>query len=105
MRSRLLTVALACALLSSADRTHADARSLGADLAGHPVATLAPAGTHLVVLFFLASDCPVSNRYVPEMRRLQQQFGSQGVAFWYVYPNLTETNATIRAHGAAFCTS
>lgn len=102
MRSWLFSFALAGALVSSVSPGQAAAQTYGADLAGHPVAILSPGDTHLVVLFFLASDCPVSNRYVPEMRRIEQEFRSRGVAFWYVYPNVTETVATIRAHQAAF---
>ena len=44
------------------------------DLDGRPVTQLAPPGSRAVVLFFAASDCPISNRYVPEMQRLTRQF-------------------------------
>ena len=76
----------------------------GTDLAGHSVPLLTAAGTRAVVLLFIASDCPVSNRYLPELTRIEQQFTPRGVSFWFVYPNLTETPATIRAHQAAFTT-
>jgi hypothetical protein len=60
---------------------------LGIDLNGHPVEELAPAGSRAVVLFFTASDCPISNRYIPEIQRLAQEFGPRGVRVWFVYPN------------------
>ncbi len=55
-----------------------------------------------MVLLFIATDCPISNRYQPEIRRLEREFAGQGVAFRLVYPNLTETTDGIRAHQAAF---
>ncbi len=88
--------------LTGARSGAAPAAAYGSDLSGHPVAQLAPSGSRAVVLFFIASDCPVSNRYLPEMERLRRLFASHGVAFYYVYPNLSETQGSIRAHQAAF---
>ena len=103
MRPHLLALALTLALQGIGAACAATAAPPpGSAVARNLVERLAPAGTHAVVLFFIASDCPISNRYVPEMHRLEQQFGDRGVAFWYVYPNLTETAATIAAHKAAF---
>jgi hypothetical protein len=50
---------------------------------------LAAPGAVLEVELFLATGCPISNRYVPEIRRLAQQFGGQWVA-WFPEPGLTE---------------
>jgi hypothetical protein len=55
-----------------------------------------------VVLYFLATDCPISNRTLPEMRRIEQQFSGQRVRFWFVFPNATETPQTLKAHEAAY---
>lgn len=74
----------------------------GVSLAGNPLTELAPPGTKAVVLFFVATDCPVSNRSFPEMKRLSHEFSSQAVRFWFVYPNATEKPAEIRAHQHAF---
>ena len=78
------------------------AQKLGTDLSGHPVEQLAPAGTKAVVLFFAASDCPISNRYIPEIERLAREFAPQGVAFWWVYPNPTDTAEVVRQHQQQF---
>ena len=43
------------------------AQQFGTDLT---IGQIAPAGTKAVVLFFAASDCPISNRYIPEIERL-----------------------------------
>jgi thiol-disulfide isomerase/thioredoxin len=55
-----------------------------------------------IVLYFIASDCPISNRLLPEMLRIEQTFAAQRVRFFFVYPNSTETRATIAAHRAAY---
>jgi len=59
-------------------------------------------GAHGSVLLFLRTDCPVSNRYAPEIRRLFGAFSRQGVAFWLVYPNPAEPAAAIRDHVQTF---
>lgn len=55
-----------------------------------------------VVLYFIASDCPISNRLLPEMVRIERKFEAQHVRFFFVYPNSTETHAAIRAHRTAY---
>lgn len=75
---------------------------LGIDLDGNPVQALALPDTRVVVLFFAASDCPISNRYVPEITRLQKAFSPRHVAFWWVFPNPGETAALLRDHQRQF---
>ena len=76
--------------------------TLAVDLDGRPVTQLAPPGARAVVLFFAASDCPISNRYVPEMQRLTKQFEPSGVRVWFVYPNPGDTANVVRAHDLEF---
>jgi hypothetical protein len=72
-------------------------------LTGAPVDALqAPAGTKAIVFLFTSTDCPISNRYAPEVRRIADAFGSKGVTFRLVYPNPAETEAQIREHMASF---
>ncbi len=54
------------------------------------------------VLVFVRTDCPITNRYAPELSRIAAEFSGQGVAFWIVYPDASETPASIRAHLAAY---
>jgi AhpC/TSA family len=75
---------------------------LGTNLNGQPVEQIAPAGTSAVVLFFAASDCPISNRYIPEIERQEREFAADGVRFWWVYPNPEDTAAVIRSHDEQF---
>jgi AhpC/TSA family len=76
--------------------------TLAVDLDGRPVTQLAPPGSRAVVLFFAASDCPISNRYVPEMQRLTRQFEPSGVRVWFVYPNPGDSAKVVRAHDVEF---
>ena len=72
-------------------------------LTGAPVDALqAPAGTKAIVFLFTSTDCPISNRYAPEVRRIAETFGSKGVIFRLVYPNPTEKAEAIREHMSAF---
>ena len=75
---------------------------LGYDLQGKPVTRLESSTSQAVVLFFVATDCPVSNRYAPEIHRLENEFAGKPVAFWIVYPNATETAATIQHNQASY---
>ncbi len=54
------------------------------------------------VLIFVSTDCPVSNRYAPEITRLYEQFSPQGVRFRLVYPNRLDTPAAIEKHRAEY---
>ncbi len=74
----------------------------GYDLQGKPIGELAAPKTQAVVLFFLATDCPISNRYVPEIQRLEKEFSGRGVVFWLVYPNATETVEGVVRHETGF---
>jgi hypothetical protein len=78
------------------------AQPFGVDLEGRPVDRLAPPGSRAVVLFFAASDCPISNRYIPEIERLDREFASNGVHFWWVYPNPSDTAEVVRHHQQQF---
>ena len=59
-------------------------------------------GVKATVLLFISTDCPVSNRYAPELRRLSESFASKSVAFWLVYPNPAESPQQIRDHLTSF---
>jgi thiol-disulfide isomerase/thioredoxin len=67
------------------------------DFAGKPV--------HLfdktTVLIFVRTDCPISNRYAPEMQRLYREY-SPRVAFYLVYPDGAETAGAIQKHMAEY---
>jgi hypothetical protein len=68
------------------------------DLDGAPVDPLAAIDTQASVLLFLGTECPISNRYAPEIRRIERSYLEKDVAFWFVYPDPADTPALIRRH-------
>ena len=59
------------------------------------------------VFLFVRSDCPITNRYAPELQRLAKKFGgpefaNRGVDFWLVYPDPAATPQSIRDHVAQY---
>jgi len=72
------------------------------DLSGRRIDPLEEAGEAATVFLFLRTDCPISNRYAPEIRRLHDRFAPSGVAFWMVYPDPDEPLPAIRQHLADF---
>jgi hypothetical protein len=72
------------------------------DLAGKMVAPFVRQQGRAFVLLFIRTDCPISNRYAPEMRRLAAKYSKQGVTFWLVYPDETVTVQEIRQHLADY---
>jgi peroxiredoxin len=51
-----------------------------------------------VVLFFLTTDCPISNGYVPEMNRIAREYASRGVRFYGVMTDTSVPLADVRKH-------
>src|SRR5258707_2531879 len=85
----MLTIALLAVLVQS--------------LTGAPLDALqAPAGTKAIVFLFTSTDCPISNRYAPEVRRIAEAFGPKGFVVRIVYPNPSEDAKAIREHMAAY---
>ncbi len=68
------------------------------DLEGRPIDPLTATDGKVTVLLFTMTDCPISNRYAPEVRRLYDQFKNRGVEFWLVYPDPDNTADRIREH-------
>ena len=70
----------------------------GFDLAGHPLDPFESANAKAVVLIFVGTDCPISNRYAPEIRRLDEEFARSNVRFWLVYADADTSPGAIREH-------
>jgi hypothetical protein len=68
------------------------------DLDGKGVNPLADAGAKAVVFIFARIDCPISNRYAPEVGRLREKFAADRVKFWLVYPDRDTPASAIRNH-------
>jgi hypothetical protein len=61
-----------------------------------------PAGVKAIVFLFTSTECPISNRYAPDVRKLATKFAPQGVLFRLVYPDPADTRDAIREHMSAF---
>ncbi len=67
-------------------------------LDGTPVRPLRDGTAKAVVFIFTRSDCPISNRYAPELERLYQKFRSRNIDWWLVYIDPEESKQAIRKH-------
>jgi hypothetical protein len=88
--------------LAKAAEANPGAFLYGKDNDGHDVISLALAGTQYVAAIFVATDCPISNRYLPEIARLSREFAPRGARLWLVYPNPGDTLAAVRTHQALY---
>ena len=68
------------------------------DLDGEPVDPFAQDDAAVSVFIFTRTDCPISNRYAPELKRIHETFSSRGVRFVLVYPDPAETPEVIARH-------
>jgi hypothetical protein len=64
-------------------------------------ALLSQSSPELTVYVFTTTDCPISNRYAPEIQRLSGKFGSKA-RFILVYPVPTDSPALISEHRKKF---
>jgi peroxiredoxin len=55
-----------------------------------------------VVLFFLGTECPVSNGYSPEMQRLNAKFSPRGVLFYGIHCDPDVTPAAAAEHAKEY---
>ena len=100
-RSVALGFALCAALLAGLSTTAIGQSADVLDLASHSRNPFtSPARVR--VFLFVRTDCPVTNRYAPELQRIAQEFSGREVDFWLVYPDPSETAAAIKTHIASY---
>lgn len=92
-----LLVFCSATMLLSASQTHIFA----IDLQGRPADPFRLAGSKITVLFFVRTDCPVSNRYAPTIQELSARYASKA-AFFLIYPIKSETPEQIQKHLAEY---
>jgi thiol-disulfide isomerase/thioredoxin len=68
------------------------------DIRGRDHAPLKPDGSKASVLFFITQDCPVSNRYAPEIQRIARDYQNKRVRFYLVYIDQTAGVKEIEKH-------
>jgi thiol-disulfide isomerase/thioredoxin len=55
-----------------------------------------------VVIFFVTTDCPLSNGYAPEMNRIEQAYAPRGVRVYAVQGDTTIADEEVRRHAREF---
>jgi AhpC/TSA family len=93
MRTNPRPIVLAMLLLSSAGQVR--------DVDGKARNLFAPDGIANVLLF-VASDCPISNGYAPEIQRICRDYSTKGVACSLVYEDVSIDASRVRAHRDAY---
>lgn len=94
---RLILVVIVAAWLSSFAFASPGTQNSAFDLAGNPVDPVKSTSGKVVVLVFVRTDCPISNRYAPTIQRLSAAHAGKA-AFWLVYPSKSESAEVIRKH-------
>lgn len=84
-------------LLALALPGSAVAQKTAEHLDGTPADPFLSAPGRPVVLLFVRTDCPISNRYAPLIKRISSEYAGK-VAFWLVYPSRTTSSEKIREH-------
>jgi hypothetical protein len=72
------------------------------DLDGSPFDLLGDGAGRVRVAVFTRSDCPISNRYAPEIGDLHEEFHPRGVDFYLIYVDPDQTPEAIRTHLTQF---
>jgi hypothetical protein len=77
------------------------AQTTALDLGGAPADPFKSSPGKIVVLIFVRTDCPVSNRYSPTIQHLSARHRDKA-AFWLVYPSKADSPEMIRKHEQDF---
>ena len=59
-------------------------------------------GLRATAYIFTTTDCPVANRYAPDIQQLHREFAARGIRFRLVYVNPRESASEVRAHARKF---
>jgi Redoxin len=97
-RIRSLAASLVVALVAGSVAGAADDYPRLRDLDGRAVDAFADGDRSAYVFVFVRTDCPISNRYAPELARLNERFTARGVTFALVYPGEQTDPEAIRDH-------
>lgn len=84
MRARLLLLPLLFPLVAATPTEAAEAT--------------VPAEPLAKVMVFVAVDCPMANRYAPELKRLHEDYGDKKIEFLLVYPEPDLTEEEVSQH-------
>ena len=86
--------ALICAFIACS-LSVAQQRALTPD--GKAVDPFSMSSGKVVVLIFVRTDCPISNRYAPTIRHLSTEYAGKA-HFWLIYPDKSESDSAVEKH-------
>ncbi len=72
------------------------------DLSGNVVDPLKTEGNKAVVLVFVRTDCPISNRYALEVKRIAEKYAPDKIKVYLIYAGADETADAIQQHLRAY---
>ena len=96
-RATALSSALTIVVLVLASPLFPAAQKRAVHLDGTPADPFLENAGKPVVLLFVRTDCPISNRYAPLIQRISSHYAAR-VAFSLVYPGRTTSAERIRQH-------
>ena len=101
MHVRLNMMLLLCAILMltmlTARVVHAEPLVVR-DADGHKFTLLQDKSQRATVLLFVTNDCPITNSYAPEIKRLYAAYAARKVMFYLVYADPELKAAAVRQH-------
>ena len=98
---RLLLASIACFfLVVRATPSQTPSVSI-TDLDGRAINPFQHVPGKIVVLLFVRTDCPISNRYAPTIQAMSAQYGNHA-QFFLVYPIKSESAGQIRKHAKEY---
>src|ERR1700736_6642299 len=95
----LLAIVALC--LGAAPLISTGLQGFATDLEGKPFDPFRAARGKVVVMIFVRTDCPISNRYAPAIQQLSTR-NRDKTEFFLVYPGKKETADSIRKHDREF---
>jgi len=107
-RLRLLKIMFACLLAFIALQVRASAPATQPasievkDVEGHAFKPLELGDHSAAVIVFIATECPVSNSYAPQINRLCEEYKPKHVAFYIVYSDPDLTDQAAQEHAKAY---
>ena len=72
------------------------------DVKGAAVRPMEGKGRKATCFLFIATDCPISNKYAPEFGRIVRQYSPKGIAFYVVYTDVDGKLAVAAKHWKEF---
>lgn len=72
------------------------------DVEGVDHGALSGGARKATVLYFVLTDCPISNQFAPEINRICDEYEPQGVGCFLVYVDPEKSAQEIQAHAAEY---